>query len=96
MQPTLRARRQESAESPGRFKTDQARDVSPDVSFLDMLGEVSGAPVESGEVPAAFDRACREGTCGMGAAMITGVSHGPGRGRRHAGRTCDRSKTGTR
>ena len=77
MQLTLKVWRQKSAESQGRFQTYEARDVSPDMSFLEMLDEVNEGLIESGEEPIAFDHDCREGICGMCSAMINGVPHGP-------------------
>lgn len=77
MQLTLRVWRQMSASSPGEFKTYEARDVSPDMSFLEMLDEVNEDLIASGEEPIAFDHDCREGICGMCSAMINGIPHGP-------------------
>ncbi|MCY4534119.1 MAG: succinate dehydrogenase/fumarate reductase iron-sulfur subunit [Bryobacterales bacterium] len=77
MQLTLKVWRQKSAESQGQFKTYEAREVSPDMSFLEMLDEVNEGLIESGEEPIAFDHDCREGICGMCSAMINGVPHGP-------------------
>lgn len=77
MQLSLKVWRQKSAESQGQFKTYEARDVSPDMSFLEMLDEVNEGLIESGEEPIAFDHDCREGICGMCSAMINGVPHGP-------------------
>ena len=77
MQLTLKVWRQKSAASQGQFKTYEARDVSPDMSFLEMLDEVNETLIEGGEEPIAFDHDCREGICGMCSAMINGVPHGP-------------------
>jgi succinate dehydrogenase / fumarate reductase iron-sulfur subunit len=54
-----------------------ARDISPDMSFLEMLDVVNERLVESGQEPIAFDHDCREGICGMCGVMINGVAHGP-------------------
>ncbi len=80
MQLTLKVWRQRSSESPGRFRTYKARDVSPDMSFLEMLDEVNEVLIAGGEEPIAFDHDCREGICGMCSAVINGVPHGPDRG----------------
>ena len=80
MQVTLRVWRQQSVDSVGEFKTYEARDVSPDMSFLEMLDEVNEGLIAQGEEPIAFDHDCREGICGMCSAMINGVPHGPDRG----------------
>ena len=77
MQVTLKVWRQASPESAGEFRTYEARDVSPDMSFLEMLDEVNEGLIEAGEEPIAFDHDCREGICGTCSAMINGVPHGP-------------------
>jgi succinate dehydrogenase / fumarate reductase iron-sulfur subunit len=58
----------------------EARDISPDMSFLEMLDVVNERLMERGEVPIAFDHDCREGICGSCSLMINGVAHGPERG----------------
>jgi succinate dehydrogenase / fumarate reductase iron-sulfur subunit len=58
----------------------EARDVSPDMSFLEMLDVVNEGLVESGRPPIAFDHDCREGICGSCGMMINGVAHGPMKG----------------
>jgi succinate dehydrogenase / fumarate reductase iron-sulfur subunit len=54
-----------------------APDVSPDMSFLEMLDVVNERLIESGKLPIAFDHDCREGICGACGVMINGVAHGP-------------------
>jgi succinate dehydrogenase / fumarate reductase iron-sulfur subunit len=58
----------------------QARDIKPDMSFLEMLDVVNEGLTERGEIPIAFDSDCREGICGMCSLMINGIAHGPMRG----------------
>jgi succinate dehydrogenase / fumarate reductase iron-sulfur subunit len=58
----------------------EARDISPDMSFLEMLDVVNERLQEQGETPIAFDHDCREGICGSCSLMINGVAHGPNRG----------------
>jgi succinate dehydrogenase / fumarate reductase iron-sulfur subunit len=58
----------------------EARDVSPDMSFLEMLDVVNEGLVEAGQQPIAFDHDCREGICGSCGMMINGVAHGPMKG----------------
>jgi succinate dehydrogenase / fumarate reductase iron-sulfur subunit len=58
----------------------EARDVSPDMSFLEMLDVVNRGLVERGQEPIAFDHDCREGICGSCGLMINGKAHGPERG----------------
>jgi succinate dehydrogenase / fumarate reductase iron-sulfur subunit len=60
--------------------TYEAADVSPDMSFLEMLDVVNERLQERGEAPIAFDHDCREGICGSCSLMINGVAHGPMKG----------------
>ena len=80
MNLTLHVWRQAGATAEGKFEEYQARDVSPDMSFLEMLDVVNEELIESGRLPIAFDSDCREGICGMCSLMINGVAHGPQRG----------------
>jgi succinate dehydrogenase / fumarate reductase iron-sulfur subunit len=57
----------------------EARDISPDMSFLEMLDVVNERLIAKGETPIAFDHDCREGICGSCGLMINGVAHGPER-----------------
>lgn len=57
-----------------------AEDVSPDMSFLEMLDVVNEGLIRKGEEPIAFDSDCREGICGMCSLMVNGRAHGPGTG----------------
>ncbi len=77
MNLTLRVWRQANAETPGRMERYDARDISPDMSFLEMLDVVNETLIEAGQEPIAFDHDCREGICGMCGMMINGVAHGP-------------------
>lgn len=72
--------RQAGPDSPGTMERYDARDVSPDMSFLEMLDVVNEGLVERGEMPIAFDHDCREGICGSCGVMINGVAHGPMKG----------------
>jgi succinate dehydrogenase / fumarate reductase iron-sulfur subunit len=69
--------RQASANSAGSFVTYAANDISPDMSFLEMLDVVNEGLVASGKEPIAFDHDCREGICGSCGVMINGIAHGP-------------------
>src|SRR6476469_7164960 len=71
--------RQKNAKSEGRMVQQEARDISEDMSFLEMLDVVNERLTERGEDPIAFDHDCREGICGTGGLMITGIAHGPQR-----------------
>jgi succinate dehydrogenase / fumarate reductase iron-sulfur subunit len=57
-----------------------ATDLSPDMSFLEMLDVMNERLIANGEEPIAFDHDCREGICGSCGLMINGVAHGPMRG----------------
>jgi succinate dehydrogenase / fumarate reductase iron-sulfur subunit len=80
MKFTLKIWRQQSPEDKGRFVTYQAREVSPDMSFLEMLDSVNQGLIVGGEEPIAFEQDCREGICGSCSLVINGVPHGPDRG----------------
>jgi succinate dehydrogenase / fumarate reductase iron-sulfur subunit len=74
---TLHVWRQKNASTPGRFVTYPARDISPDMSFLEMLDVVNEGLIKKGEDPIAFDHDCREGICGTCSVVIDGSPHGP-------------------
>jgi succinate dehydrogenase / fumarate reductase iron-sulfur subunit len=80
MNLTLQVWRQAGPNAAGALKEYRANDVSPDMSFLEMLDVVNERLIEQGEVPIAFDHDCREGICGSCGMMINGVAHGPSRG----------------
>jgi succinate dehydrogenase / fumarate reductase iron-sulfur subunit len=80
MNVTLHVWRQKGPREPGRMERYEARDVSPDMSFLEMLDVVNQGLVERGEEPITFDHDCREGICGSCCLMINGRAHGPERG----------------
>jgi len=71
--------RQKNAHDGGRFVTYEAKDISPDMSFLEMLDVVNEELIAKGEDPIAFDHDCREGICGTCGMVINGVAHGPRR-----------------
>jgi succinate dehydrogenase / fumarate reductase iron-sulfur subunit len=89
---TLHAWRQKNATAPGAMKTYEARNVNPDMSFLEMLDVVNQELIAKGEEPIAFDHDCREGICGSCDLVINGVPHGPRQtmpnGKREAKTTC--------
>src|SRR5688500_16271743 len=80
MRLTLQVWRQKGPNAPGAFVTYDAPDVSPEMSFLEMLVVVNERMEERGEEPLAFAHDCREGICGTCSLMIDGVAHGPVRG----------------
>ncbi|MFP4635222.1 MAG: succinate dehydrogenase/fumarate reductase iron-sulfur subunit [Nitriliruptoraceae bacterium] len=77
MNLTLRVWRQAGPDAPGRFETYQARDISEDSSFLEMLDLVNEELIAEGEEPIEFMHDCREGICGTCGLMINGRAHGP-------------------
>jgi len=77
MNLTLHVWRQQDAASAGRFVTYPARDISPDMSFLEMLDVVNEGLIGQGEPPIAFDHDCREGICGTCGVVVNGNPHGP-------------------
>lgn len=77
MNLTLRVWRQPGPNAAGKFVEYQARDISTDMSFLEMLDVINEELTAKGDQPIAFDHDCREGICGMCGLMISGVAHGP-------------------
>lgn len=80
MKLTLKIWRQQDANDKGKMVTYPVSDVSPDMSFLEMLDVLNMQLVEKGEEAIAFDHDCREGICGMCSLQINGEPHGPDRG----------------
>ena len=77
MRFTLRIWRQDDESAQGALRTYVVDDVSPDMSFLEMLDVLNERLIADGEEPVAFDHDCREGICGMCGMMINGIAHGP-------------------
>jgi succinate dehydrogenase / fumarate reductase iron-sulfur subunit len=69
--------KQADSRSRGRFETCDISDVTPDMSFLEMLDTLNEKRVAAGQEPVAFDHDCREGICGACGMVINGVPHGP-------------------
>ena len=76
----LKIWRQPGPNAAGKLVDYPAADVSPDMSFLEMLDVVNEGLTRRGEEAIAFDSDCREGICGMCSLMVNGVAHGPDRG----------------
>jgi succinate dehydrogenase / fumarate reductase iron-sulfur subunit len=79
MNLTLQVWRQKDARAAGRMVRYDMPDVSPDMSFLEMLDVLNERLMAKGEEPVAFDHDCREGICGTCGFMINGIAHGPKR-----------------
>jgi len=77
---TLHVWRQPGPGAPGRMVRYEAHDISPDMSFLELLDVLNERLMETGESPIAFDHDCREGICGACSLMINGMAHGPNAG----------------
>ncbi|MGE3163799.1 MAG: succinate dehydrogenase/fumarate reductase iron-sulfur subunit [Planctomycetota bacterium] len=79
MKLVLHVWRQAGPNDAGRFERHELADVSPDVSFLEMLDRLNEELTLRGDEPVAFDHDCREGICGSCSLVINGVPHGPQR-----------------
>jgi succinate dehydrogenase / fumarate reductase iron-sulfur subunit len=77
MNLTLKVWRQPGPGAPGRLVEYKAENISPDMSFLEMLDVVNETIIKRGEEPIAFDSDCREGICGTCGCMVDGIAHGP-------------------
>lgn len=80
MKLTLKIWRQKNAKDQGKIVEYKVDNVSPDMSFLEMLDVLNEDLVNKDEDPVAFDHDCREGICGMCSLFINGQAHGPDRG----------------
>jgi succinate dehydrogenase / fumarate reductase iron-sulfur subunit len=77
MKLTVRIWRQDGPDSAGSMVEYPVDDISPDMSFLEMLDVLNEELVLRGEEPVAFDHDCREGICGSCGVVINGRAHGP-------------------
>ena len=73
----LKVWRQKDSSTQGKFAEYDVKDVSPDMSFLEMFDVLNERLTRNGEDPIAFDHDCREGICGMCSMYINGRAHGP-------------------
>lgn len=80
MNLTLKVWRQDGPNDKGRMESFQVKEVSEDMSFLEMMDVLNEQIINEGGDPIAFDHDCREGICGMCSMYINGEAHGPGRG----------------
>ena len=74
---TLKVWRQKGPEEKVRLETYSAREISTDMSFLEMLDVVNEQLILEGKEPVSFDHDCREGICGMCGCVVNGIAHGP-------------------
>lgn len=73
----LKIWRQKGPNDEGKFQEFTAKDISPDMSFLEMMDVVNAEMVRQGQEPVEFDHDCREGICGSCNMVINGNPHGP-------------------
>ena len=74
---TLKVWRQKGQNVKGQFETHHARNISTDMSFLEMFDIINEQLTLDGKDPIAFDHDCREGICGMCGTVVNGRAHGP-------------------
>ena len=77
MKLKLKIWRQKNTEVKGHLVDYDIENISPDMSFLEMLDVLNNELIEKGEDPVAFDHDCREGICGSCSLFINGRAHGP-------------------
>jgi succinate dehydrogenase / fumarate reductase, iron-sulfur subunit len=80
MNLTLKVWRQKNLKDRGGFETYTVKDISSEMSFLEMFDVLNERLIEEGKDPIAFDHDCREGICGMCSMYINGRPHGPWHG----------------
>jgi succinate dehydrogenase / fumarate reductase, iron-sulfur subunit len=78
MKLKLKIWRQKNTQSEGKMVDYNVDDVSPDMSFLEMIDELNEDLLRKDQDPVTFDHDCREGICGMCSMYINGRPHGPG------------------
>lgn len=77
MNLTLKVWRQKNASDRGGFETYPVKNISSEMSFLEMIDVLNEELIREGTDPIAFDHDCREGICGMCSMYINGRPHGP-------------------
>ena len=76
----LKIWRQSNADSDGNFQNYEIEDITPDMSFLEMMDVLNEKLINEELDPIAFDHDCREGICGSCSMFINGRAHGPDTG----------------
>ncbi len=77
MNLTLKVWRQTNSKTPGNFETYQVKDISSEMSFLEMFDVLNEQLILDGKDAITFDHDCREGICGACSMYINGRAHGP-------------------
>lgn len=80
MKLKLKIWRQKDNQSKGKIENFDLDNVSPDMSFLEMLDVLNEKLIQEGSEPVAFDHDCREGICGACSLTINGIPHGKDKG----------------
>ena len=76
----LKIWRQKNSTARGKIVDYSINEISPDMSFLEMLDVLNADLIKKGKEPVSFDHDCREGICGSCSLQINGRPHGPDRG----------------
>ncbi len=76
----LKVWRQKNKKERGQFENYDVKDISSEMSFLEMFDVLNERLIHEGKDPIAFDNDCREGICGMCSMYINGKAHGPWEG----------------
>ena len=79
MRLTLKIWRQKNSETKGKIESYEIDEISPDMSFLEMLDVLNANLINEDQEPVSFDHDCREGICGSCSLFINGRAHGPDR-----------------
>ena len=79
MKLKLKIWRQKNSDSKGKIIDYDIENISPDMSFLEMLDVLNADLISKDEDPVSFDHDCREGICGSCSLFINGQAHGPDR-----------------
>jgi succinate dehydrogenase / fumarate reductase, iron-sulfur subunit len=80
MNLNLRVWRQKNSQAQGALENYQVKNISSEMSFLEMIDVLNEELIETGKEPIVFDHDCREGICGMCSMYINGRAHGPWKG----------------
>ena len=79
MRLILKIWRQKNSETKGKIESYDIDEISPDMSFLEMLDVLNAKLINEDQEPVSFDHDCREGICGSCSLFINGRAHGPDR-----------------
>ncbi len=77
MNLTVKVWRQKNSRAQGNFENYSVKNISSEMSFLEMIDVLNEELIVEGKEPIAFDHDCREGICGQCSMYINGKPHGP-------------------